>query len=353
MRLLKRRANLCITSQTTKIITIFTVCLVLCLTLSIFQKDSVVYADGRAECVMELNSRKVLSSRNKDITLPMASTTKIMTALIIIEDCDIEEVITVPDEAVGVEGSSIYLKKDERINIKDLLYGLMLRSGNDAATALAVHHSGNVEAFAEKMNQRAVMMGLKNTHFTNSSGLPDDAHYTTACDLCEIACIAMKNTEFRKIVSTRNYTGVYRSFVNKNKMLSLVEGANGVKTGYTVKAGRCLVSSAEREGMNVICVVLNCPDMYERSAELLNQAFLQYEVKQIDKDKVFMCGEVPCKLIDDCEIVVEKGAELRIVPVKTTDAKKINVGDLVGQLEIYSRNDLIFSEKLYSIVNRN
>ena len=354
MRLLKRRASLCIISQTSKKICIIFICLVLCLSLLIFQKEnSVGYADGRAECVMELNSGKILSSRNKDLILPMASTTKIMTALIIIEDCNLEEEMIVPFDAVGVEGSSIYLKKGELISVKDLLYGLMLRSGNDAATALAIHHSGNITAFAEKMNGRADIMGLKNTHFTNPSGLPDDAHYTTASDLCKIACFAMKNTEFRKIVSTRNYTGKYRSFVNKNKILNLVEGANGVKTGYTMKAGRCLVSSAERGGMNVICVVLNCPDMYERSAELLNQSFLRYEVKHIDSEKIFMCGEVPCKLLNNCQIVVEKDEELTVVPVKTIDSENISIGDFVGQLEIYCKNNLIFSEELYSIVNRN
>ncbi|MGN0818322.1 MAG: D-alanyl-D-alanine carboxypeptidase family protein, partial [Candidatus Coproplasma sp.] len=201
---------------------------------------------------MELYTDSLLHEKNSDARMPMASTTKIMTALIVIEDCELDEVITVPDQAVGTEGSSIYLKHDEEISIKDLLYGLMLRSGNDSAAALAIHHSGSIEAFAENMNRRAKEIGALNTNYTNPSGLPDDNHYTTAYDLCLIACTAMKNPVFQEIVGTKNYNGEFRSFLNKNKILNTLDGANGVKTGYTVKAGRCLVSSAQRDGMDVV-----------------------------------------------------------------------------------------------------
>ena len=222
-------------------------------------------ASSSAEIAMELTTGEVLESGNADAKLPMASTTKIMTALIICEDCDLDEVITVPDAAVGVEGSSIYLKKEEQIDIRDLLYGLMLRSGNDSATALAIHHSGSVEKFVEVMNERAKQIGAENTNFKNPSGLPDNEHYTTARDLCEITRYALHNETFKEVVATKSYKGKFREYANKNKMLYNYEGANGVKTGYTVKAGRCLVSSAERNGMTVICVVLNCPVMYVRS----------------------------------------------------------------------------------------
>ena len=242
--------------------------------LSFFRADA-AGTSAKAAAVINGDTGEVIYAHNADERLPMASTTKIMTALLIIEDCDLSEVITVPDEAVGVEGSSIYLKKDEVISVKDLVYGLMMRSGNDSAAALAIHHSGSVQKFAECMNARAAEMGARDTNFTNPSGLPDENHYTTASDLCLIACNAMKNEQFKKIVSARNYTGEYRSFVNKNKFLGLVEGANGVKTGYTISAGRCLVSSAEREGMDIVCAVLNCPDMYERSQKLIEQAFSQ------------------------------------------------------------------------------
>ena len=354
MRLLKRRANLSTTSRATKFFCFCLICAVLCVTFFVqTPKVEPVLADGRAESVMELSTGKILHSRNADARLPMASTTKIMTALIIIEDCDLEQAITVPDDAVGVEGSSIYLKKNERISIRDLLYGLMLRSGNDAATALALYHSGSIQKFAEQMNERAADMGLTNTHFVNPSGLPDECHFTTAAELCTIACNAMKNDTFKKIVSTRNYTGEYRSFVNKNKMLSRMDGANGIKTGYTMSAGRCLVSSAERDGMDVVCVVLNCPDMYERSEELLEQAFSTYCLKQIGNNRVFMCDIVPCKLSKDCTLLVKKNEDITFKIIKTNNHARINVGDEIARLEIYCQNDLIFSENLYSIVNRN
>lgn len=309
-------------------------------------------ADGRAESVVELSTGRALYSRNADQKLPMASTTKIMTALLIIEDCNLDEVITVPDEAVGVEGSSIYLKRGEVISVKDLLYGLMLRSGNDSATALAIHHSGSTSKFVDAMNARAAEMGAESTHFTNPSGLPDESHYTTAKELSLIACEAMKNDTFKTIVSTRNYTGEYRSYVNKNKMLSRVEGANGIKTGYTLKAGRCLVSSAEREGMDIICVVLNCPNMYERSEKLIENAFAQFELAKIDKNTVFMCGIVPCNIAKDAKVLIKKGEEITIKTYLTNSDGTIKQGDKVGKLEIYCQNDLIFSGDLYSIVNR-
>lgn len=351
MRLLKRRANSYTTSRTTKlIIVLFSLILLSGTVLLNISPPRYALADGAAEYAMELSTGQMLHSRNAQARLPMASTTKIMTALIIIEDCDLDEVITVPDEAVGVEGSSIYLKHGERINIKDLLYGLMLRSGNDSAVALALHHSGSIEAFAKVMNARAAETGATSTNFTNPSGLPDENHYTTARDLCVIACRAMKNDTFKKIVSTKNYTGEYRSFVNKNKMLSRIEGANGVKTGYTLKAGRCLVSSAEREGMDVVCVVLNCPDMYERSEKLIERAFSEYQLKTINQNLIFMCNSIPCKVCEDFSFLVPKGEEINFVTTPCNTSDEINAGEKAGLLEIFCKNNLIFSADLYSII---
>lgn len=300
-------------------------------------------ADGVAEIAMELESGKILYARNIDAKLPMASTTKIMTALIIAEDCDLSEVITVPDSAVGVEGSSIYLKKDECISVRDLLYGLMLRSGNDAACALAIHHSGSTKKFVDKMNERAKKLGADDTHFKNPSGLPDDEHYTTAKDLCNIARHAMSNDILREVVSTRQYSGDFRHFLNKNKLLSSLDGANGVKTGYTKKAGRCLVSSAERGNMDVVCVVLNCYDMYERSAAIINSCFAKYSLETIGADRVFAYNGRSCTLDSDCKILVEKGKDIKFNVCAPDDGKAF------AKLEIYCENDLIFSRNLYTI----
>lgn len=304
-------------------------------------------ASAQSEIAMELSTGTVLTQNNSDAKLPMASTTKILTAIIIIEDRNLDEVVIVPDKAVGIEGSSIYLRKEEEISIKDLLYGLMLRSGNDSAAALAILHSGSIEKFAEVMNERAKSIGAENSNFTNPSGLPDNNHYTTAHDLCLIACHAMKNEIFREIVSTKEYKGEYRSFTNKNKILRMYEGANGVKTGYTVKAGRCLVSSAERNGMDVVCVVLNCPDMYERSIEIFNNCFNTFKLLKIDTNRIFMCDNVLCKLKKSIDCVIKMNSNINY---KTKMLNNDNSG-AIAQLEIYDENNLLFTEKLFSIID--
>lgn len=309
-------------------------------------------AQSFGEIAMDVETGYVFEENNADLKLPMASTTKIMTAIIIIEDCDLDEVITAPDGAVGAEGSSIYLKHGEEIDIKDLLYGLMMRSGNDSAAALAIHHSGSLEKFAEVMNVRAKRIGAENTNFRNPSGLPDDEHYTTARDLCKIACYAMKNDVFKQIVSCKSYKGKYRAYTNKNKMLFSYEGANGVKTGYTVKAGRCLVSSAEREGMDVVCVVLNCPEMYERSKQILDGCFSCYRLVKLDQNAVFISDRVLCKTSKQLNFIAKKGETLDFKVKSLGLTKNIKSGDLVAELQICGQNGLILTENLYSINDR-
>lgn len=324
---------------------IFTTVALLCFSFLYFVTGSsaISYADGVSEIAMELDHSTLLYGKNIDRKLPMASTTKIMTALLICEDCDLDEVITAPDKAVGVEGSSIYLKQGEEISIKDLLYGLMLVSGNDAACALAIHHSGSVEEFVNRMNERAREFGLKNTNFVNPNGLPNDNHYTTAYDLCKIACEALKNQTFAQIVSTKHYKGEYRCFTNKNKLLTTLEGANGVKTGYTEKAGRCLVSSAKRDNMQVVCVVLNCYDMFERSANIINDCFKNYCIETICKDRIFNYKGRLCSLKQDYSFVVDNRN-----PIKYTLTQS-DREECVAKLNIYSQNNLLFSENLFTI----
>ncbi len=192
-----------------------------------------------AMTVLEASTMRVLVEHNKDVRLEMASTTKIMTALVVIENEDLDKEFTIPDEAVGVEGSSIYLKSKEIWTIRDLLYGLMLRSGNDAATALAIATGGSVENFVKMMNDRVEQLGLTNTHFENPHGLHSDEHYTSAYDLAVISAIAMQNPTFKEVSGCKMYTVQANSshptyyFANKNKMLSIYDGANGIKTGYT------------------------------------------------------------------------------------------------------------------------
>lgn len=253
-----------------------------------------------AECAIlaEVTSGRVLFSQNADVKRYPASTTKIMTAIVILENCDISDIVTVPKEAQGVEGSSIYLEAGEKLTVLQLLYGLMLRSGNDAATALAIHCAGSVHNFAQMMNQKAQTIGCENTNFVNPSGLPSPQHYTTAYDLMLIARYAMHIDIFKKIVSSQkilipwNGHEYDRILINENKMLYNYDGANGIKTGYTKAAGRCLVSSAERDGMTLIAIVLNSSPMYAECSKLLDYGFDNHKLTKIVTENEF-CGNIP------------------------------------------------------------
>ncbi len=211
-----------------------------------------------------------------------ASLTKILTAICVIENCNVDEMVLITEDTVNVEGSSIYLKEGQKYSVKSLLYGLMLRSGNDSAETLAKHVSGSVDDFVALMNRTAKNLGAINSNFVNPHGLHDDNHYTTAFDLALITSYAMKNPLFSEIVSTKKVTVGYMNelgeeksvtFVNKNKMLNEYEGAVGVKTGFTKKAGRCLVSGAKRDGKTVISVVFNVYDYWNESKKLLDKSF--------------------------------------------------------------------------------
>ncbi len=253
-----------------------------------YEPKSVAYAQQNSGyIVIEQSSGRLLYGEGEDNKVYPASTTKILTALAVIESLPLDKILTVPRAAVGVEGSSIYLKEGEKISVEALLYGLMLRSGNDAAVTLALAVSGDIPTFAALMNRKAAECGAKSSNFVNPHGLHNDNHYTTARDLALITAKAMSNAVFAKIVSTRiiNFhcdEEKTHCFVNKNKMLKTYEGANGVKTGFTKKSGRCLVSSAKRDGMQLICVTLNCPDMWQRSKTLLDNAFSTYFMQPLE-----------------------------------------------------------------------
>ena len=226
---------------------------------------------------------KVLYEKAADEKAYPASTTKIMTALVTLEtlmkyDSPIDQLIEVPRCAEGVEGSSLYLKAGERISIEDLLYGLMLVSGNDAAVALAEVIGGSQEEFVEMMNIRAAELGCTGTNFVNPNGLFDDNHYTTARDMALIACEAMKNEIFRKIVGSQQWNAAsrestYVTFRNKNKTVFQYEGGNGIKIGYTENSGRTLVASARRGEKSMICVVMSAPDWFNDAYKLMDQGF--------------------------------------------------------------------------------
>ena len=236
---------------------------------------------------MEQSTHRILWSENEHEKCYPASTTKILTAILAIENLPLEKIVTVPKAAEGVEGSSIYLRCGQKISVRDLLFGLMLRSGNDAAVALAIETSGSVEDFAMLMNKKAKSVGAVNSHFSNPHGLDDKTHYTTAYDMALIAAYAYQNDEFCKIASAKkatiNVDGENRYIANKNKLLAIYDGANGVKTGYTKRDGRCLVGGAKREGMQVVSVVFNHSDMWNDTVRMLDFAFDNFKMTPIEQ----------------------------------------------------------------------
>ena len=323
------------------------------------------YTQSKGECVIEVNSGRIIYSNNSNDKLPMASTTKILTALTVIENFNVDREITVPKSCVGVEGSSVYLREGEKLTVKELLYGLMLRSGNDCAECLASCLIDRAE-FIKLMNKTAKSAGATNSNFTNPHGLPDENHYTTAHDLAKISVKAIKNPIFKEIVSTKktnisNDGYAYdRLLVNKNKLLFSYDGCTGIKTGYTKKAGRCLVTSAERNGLEIVSVVINSPQMWERTKELLDNSFNSYDmVKLVDKDyykneifydkngNPFQLGFENdfCYPINSCEMQ----DVLFMFNGKTFENFAQNPSKECI-FEIFIKNKLIFSQNLYNII---
>ena len=231
--------------------------------------------------LMDAASGRVIYEKSADSRSLIASTTKIMTALVVCEQCNVLDRMKIPKDAVGIEGSSIYLKEGEVLTVQELLYGLMLHSGNDAATALAIYCGGTVEGFAELMNDKAHFLGLEDTHFANPHGLDSDQNYSTARDLAKLAAYAMENPIFAQTVAAKTVRIGDRALRNHNKLLWQVEGVDGVKTGFTKAAGRLLVSSAVRDGRRLIAVTINDGNDWADHKKLLEDGFSRYESCQI------------------------------------------------------------------------
>lgn len=230
---------------------------------------------------MDASTNRVLFEKNADAHALIASTTKIMTALVVCEQCNVLDRVRIPKDAVGIEGSSMYLREGEVMTVQELLYGLMLHSGNDAAVALAIYCGGTVEGFAQLMNDKAHRLGLTGTHFENPHGLDSPGHYSTARDMATLAAYAMNNPLFAQTVSTKSVSAAGRSLRNHNKLLWRVDGADGVKTGFTKAAGRILVSSATRQGRRLITVTMNAPDDWNDHAGLIENGFKRFSEKTI------------------------------------------------------------------------
>ena len=248
-----------------------------------------------AACAALIDGRtgQTLYEKDADRRALIASTTKIMTGLLVCEAGETDRRVTVPSLAVGLEGSSMYLKRGETLTRRDLLYGMMLHSGNDAALTLAISVSGSEQAFVRQMNLRAQALGLRQTHFANPHGLDSGENYSSARDLAALAQAALQNQQFRTVVGTKTITCAGRTLTNHNKLLWRYDGCIGVKTGYTMAAGRTLVTCAERDGARYICVTLCDRDDWADHASLYDWAFENYEyVKAVDSDTLFRVSAV-------------------------------------------------------------
>ena len=316
--------------------------------------------------LIDADSGRILYEKNAYERMGMASTTKLMTALVALELAHGGDIISVPAEAVGVEGSSIYLVEGEMLTLEELLYALLLSSANDAAVAIAVSLAGSVESFAEKMNAHAQALGLNDTHFSNPHGLYDEEHYTTAAELGIIAAEALKNETVRKIVATKKITIPHnglpdtRLLVNHNKMLSYYDGAIGMKTGFTQKTGRCLVSAAERDGMTLIAVTLNAPDDWHDHTFLLDFGFENFERKIFYAAGAFSYAlplsdsnkeSVSLTNIEPLTLTVRKGAQISSVTVEAPFrfmVGKTYRGRLFGRVTVCADGESVSSALAFS-----
>ena len=270
--------------------------------------------NSRRYIVYDRISKSMIIGKNEDIKSAMASTTKIMTTIVILEKADLNETVTVSAKAGGTGGSRLGLKRGDKASVRDLLYGLMLRSGNDAAVALAEHVGGSVKEFAELMNEKAIELGLTNTHFVTPHGLDDANHYTTALELAKLTDYAMNNETFSKIVGTKSIT-IYinnqpRQINNTNELLGVLNGVVGVKTGFTNNAGRCLVTETKRNNMDIITIVLGADTKKDRtkdSVNLIEYTYSKYKMYNIEKKIIAESNK--SKNINGKRILITKGKQ--------------------------------------------
>ena len=310
-------------------------------------KGSNFSVSARSATLYVPETDEFIYSKNACERLPMASTTKIMTALIALEECVGSEVVRVDDSAIGVEGSSAYLRQGDELTMEELTYALLLQSANDAAVAIACHIGGSVEAFADIMNKRAESMGLTNTHFENPHGLDSKEHYTTAEDLAKIAAVALKNAKFKEIASTYKKSFITdersRTYVNHNKLLNMYDGCIGVKTGFTKKSGRCLVGAAERDGLTFVTVTLDAPCDWQDHKNMLDFGYERLEkicfAEKTEYEYLIPVLDGECETVtvankDAASMIRERGEADFESHVKLTRfaVAPINEGDILGEI---------------------
>ncbi len=350
-------------SKITKVLAVaLAIVILFCLALRV-ENIATATESNRGIALIDCESGLLIYGENPDQIKEMASTTKIFTAYFALEKCEndninMQSLHKIKPQWTGIEGSSIYLMPEEEVSIEELLYGLMLRSGNDSAVALSEIVFGSEKKYVEYANARLKQMGYKNTTLQNPHGLPANNHHTTARELAKFSAMAMKNPKFEKIVSSKSYNGKRTLYANKNKILQNVEGGNGVKTGYTKSAGRCLVSACKRDGNQIVLTTLNTYDMFERSKAHLESFFQKYEY--IDISNELKSNAVP---LDIWGVTAEITTQNNVTKIPILKGEKVKIeiktvkelpfpaksGTFVGNIEVSTPNRLIFKEKLYTI----
>lgn len=351
-----------------------------------FSSDEILQTSGDSDDIV-INSRiavaydrdsgRVVWGKNENKKTAMASTTKIMTALVVIENANLDDVVEVSQKSAGTGGSRLGLKKSDKVSVRDLLYGLMLRSGNDAAVALAEYVGGSVENFANLMNDKARALNLKDTHFVTPHGLDDPEHYTTAYELAQIADYALENEIFSKIVGTKSYTitinGYPKSLNNTNELLGYLDGVYGVKTGFTNNAGRCLVTSVKKADMDIITVVIQADTKKDRtkdSIKIINYIFNNYVKVNVEEfvDNEFSnwkeinLGRINVSKAKDCTInLIKDEVKNKIILVKKDESDYIRAeingifeyespvekNTKFGEIKIFLNDELLEHEDIF------
>lgn len=319
--------------------------------------------DAKAYVLMDTTTGRILEGKNEDEKRAMASTTKIMTAIIALEKGDLASIVEVSKKAASIRGSSFHLSRGEKIPLETMLYGLLLCSGNDAAVAIAEHIGESQENFVQMMNQKAIEIGALNTNFKNPHGLDEPNHFTTTKDLAIIARYALDIPKFREIVGSReklitrgDKTG---TIYNTNKLLWSFENATGIKTGYTGKAGSCLVASAYKNGFELISVVLGSPSNFNSSYKLLNFGFTKYQLRQIiKKDNIVKSIPVKKGILKEAPLIIEKDIILPIVDDESLSIKyllpeeikaPVEKNQKIGELAVYINSIHVYSVPLISL----
>lgn len=342
--------------------------------------ESEIEIESRIAVVYDRNSGKVLWGKDENKRSAMASTTKIMTAIVTLENGNLDDIVKISSKAAWTGGSSLNLKTGDEVKLEDLLYGLMLKSGNDAAVAIAEHIGGSVEGFSQMMNKKANELGLKDTHFVTPHGLDDPEHYTTAKELAIISDYAMKNNKFEQIVSTKNYSifinGKIRRIENTNELLGVLNGVKGIKTGFTSNAGRCLVTCVNRDGWEIIVVVLKADTKKMRTADsvkLIEYIYKNYSLVDVQKiveekfldwrkiqDKMIAINK--CKNNSKMNLQISK-LDISTIPVKNSKIDKIEIdinsiyyfnapvekNTTVGKAKVLIDNEVIDVLKIYNL----